>query len=139
MRALFINLSIAILSFPAVASTKLLDCLQTSTKNITQAVRVVMDDNSNKAEVTLYAVTADCAKNNSCPTYIYRKEVLPSVIRLSTGTESPDSMTLIRLLEIDRQSLAISSRFFVGSTSKPPTMILSGTCKLTTLEEKRKL
>ena len=88
-------LVIAIASFPvaSIASTKHLECKQTTDKGVEQMIYAAIDDTADKAEVESFALSVDCAANRSCGTKVYTKDVLPSVIRLTNVMRAGGSAT----------------------------------------------
>ena len=126
------------LAFPAVASTKLIECRQSSDSGVVQIVRATIDDTSEKAEVQVFATTAECAKNDACPTAIYRKELLPSVLRLTTMT-STTGLSYEKTIDIDRKTLNVSTRSSLKTTAGDTDMTLTGTCTITIDNSKKQL
>jgi|SRR5882672_10689588 len=102
--------TIASMPATAVASTKHLECRQTTDKGVEQMIYATIDDTSDKAEVESFALNADCAKNRSCGTKVYIKDVLPSVIRLTNVLRVGGSAAYTTVIEIDRTNLSVVTR-----------------------------
>lgn len=103
---------------------------------VTQSVRAVIDDASDKAEVQKYAITAECASKNTCATYVFRKDTLPTAIRLSSAT-IVGGVSYVETMDIDRTSLMITSRSVLKAPNGESETIFSGSCKLTVDDSKK--
>lgn len=111
----------------ADASTKRLDCTQTTDKGVLQVMRATIDDNSDKAEVQMFATSAKCAANESCGTDVYKKEVLPSVIRLS-AVLSPGSLSYTTIIDIDRTNLVVVTHTSLSGSGISSETTANGQC-----------
>ena len=122
-------LTAALLVAPAVAtsSTKHIDCTQITDKGVLQVIRATVDDSSDKAEVQIFSTSAECAKNDSCGTDVYKKDVLPSVIRLSTVL-SPGALSYTTIIDIDRTSLAVVTRTSLSGSGIKSETTANGQC-----------
>jgi hypothetical protein len=118
------------------AATKILNCTQTSSQGVTQVVRATLDDASEKAEVLKYATTAECATRNTCETYVFRKDTLPSVIRLSSAT-NVGGVSYVETIDIDRASLAITTKSVLKAPNGQSETTFAGSCKLTVDDSKK--
>jgi hypothetical protein len=114
----------------ANAATKRLECAQTTDKGVEQMVFAVIDDASDKAEVELFALSAACAKDRSCGTKIYSKDVLPSVIRLNNVLRIGREGSYVTTIDIDRSTLTIVSRTSFTSTVGNTDSLARGQCTM---------
>ena len=101
---------IALLPVSAIASTKHLECSQTTDKGVEQRIFATLDDSSDKAEVESFALSAECAKDRSCNQVIYTKDVLPSVIRLTNVMQAGGAASYTSIIDIDRTTLSVVTR-----------------------------
>ena len=111
------------------AATKSLECPQTNDKGVVQVIKAVIADESDKAEVNLHATTAECAATDSCPTSVYRKETLPTVIRL-TSTTYQGSISYQTIIDIDRTNLNVVTRTSLKMQGTSHETTFSGSCTL---------
>lgn len=137
-----IAIGLTLFSNPTIASTKQLECKQTTNTGVDQIIYIKIDDDSDKAEVELFALSAECAKNRSCGIDVYNKDVLPSVIRLTQILSLPDTHggTFYKhMIEIDRSTLSViyrsSFESFVGNTET----IAHGQCEVQIDKPKKKV
>lgn len=130
--------AIALFPLMANASIKDLNCKLVSDDGVTHIVHAKIGDASDKAEVQSYATTADCAKDNSCPTDIYKKEVLPSVIRLIDITVAGQA-TFTVVMDISRTDLSIITRTKLKTPIGDNSTIGRGKCTVKTEKEKKVL
>lgn len=131
----------AIASLPAVsiASTKHLECKQTTDKGVEQMIYATIDDTSDKAEVESFALSADCAKNRSCGTDVYVKDVLPSVIRLTNVMRAGGSATYTSVIDIDRSTLSVVTRTKLESSVGGSETAANGQCTVSVDNSKKVL
>lgn len=125
-------LAVALASLPvaATADTKHLECKQTTDKGVEQMIYASIDDTSNKAEVQSFALSADCAKSRSCGTDVYTKDVLPSVIRLTSVLRDGGSATYTTVIDVDRTTLSVVTRTTFESSVGGSETIARGRCTL---------
>jgi hypothetical protein len=121
------------MAFSAHANTKYVECRQSDGKNDVQLIFATIDDNSDKAEVKLYATTADCAKNGTCGTDVYAKETLPTILRL-TYVVSGGSLTLQHVIDINRADLSVVTRTTFAGTETTH----AGKCEIKKIDASRK-
>jgi hypothetical protein len=119
-------LAIALLPLAASASTKSIECTQTTDKGVTQMIFAMIDDTSDKAEVQSFALSAECAKDRSCDINVYSKDVLPSVIRLTNIISA--SMTYTSTIDIDRTTLSVITRTKLTSSVGNSETVAHGQC-----------
>lgn len=134
----FVTILASLMSIPAHAATKYIDCTQTNDKGVVQIINATVDDASEKAEVRLYATTAKCSQNQSCSTDIYKKEVLPTVIRLSSITAAP-KVSYVTVIDIDRTSLSVVTHATLKTPIEQSEDIFTGTCKVRVDDSKKVL
>lgn len=108
MKSMIIFLVTSVLALDLYAATKKLECKLEDEKGGTQILKAALDDDSEKAEVQIYDVTAQCAASQSCPTRVYKKTTLPSVVRLSSILDTA-VISYVETIDIDRSNLTISS------------------------------
>lgn len=75
MNRVFLTAALLVAPAAATSSTKHIDCTQITDKGVLQVIRATVDDRSDKAEVQMFATSAECAKNDSCGTDVYKKDV----------------------------------------------------------------
>lgn len=107
---LILAVAIALLPAATTASTKHLECKQTTDKGVEKMLYAAIDDTTDKAEVESLALSADCAKDRSCGINVYAKDVLPSVIRLTNVMRAGGSATYTTMIDIDRTTLSVVTR-----------------------------
>lgn len=122
----------ALLLLPAAAgaSTKYLECRQATDKGVEQLIYATIEDTSDKAEVELFALSADCAKDRSCGTDVYAKDVLPSVIRLTHVMRAGGSTTYTSTIDIGRTTLSVVTRTKLSTSIGGSETIAHGQCTL---------
>lgn len=130
--------ALALLPLAANASTKHIECNQTTDDGVAQVIFAVIDDTSDKAEVQSFALSAACAKDKSCGTNIYNKDTLPSVIRL-TNIIRPGGVTYTTTIDIDRTSLAVVTRTKLTTAVGTSDSIARGQCTVTVDDTKKVL
>lgn len=101
-------------------------------------INATIDDASDKAEVQVYTTTADCAKKQTCGIDLYQKEVLPTVIRLTSATFA-GQISLKRIIDIDRTNLNFVTREVFKSPDYNDEKTTEGTCKVKVDESKKLL
>ena len=119
---------LALVSVQSLAATKRLECKQTTDKGVDQVVFAVIDDSSLKAEVESFALSADCAKDRSCGTNIYNKDVLPTIIRLTNVMTVGSLASYTTTMDIDRTTLSIVTRTRLTSTAGNTESVARGQC-----------
>lgn len=137
MRKSIAFVAACVCSFSTYASTKYVECSFINGKGGVQIINVTIDDASDKAEVQFYAATADCAKNQTCSIDLYQKEVLPTVIRL-TSVMFAGAITDKRIIDIDRTNLNVVTRSIFRTPEFQDETTYQGTCKMK-VEESKKL
>ena len=120
------------------AATKHIECTQTTDKDVVQTVRATLDDTSDKAEVQFFATSADCAKSDSCEINIFKKDVLPSVIRL-TSIISPGSLSYSTTIDIDRASLDVVTHTLLTGSGINSESTAHGKCSVKVVKSKNVL
>lgn len=91
-------------------------------------IYATIDDASDKAEVESFALNADCAKNRSCGTNVYSKNVLPSVIRLTNIVRAGGSATYTTVIDIDRTTLSVVTRTKIDTSVGGTETTAHGQC-----------
>jgi len=134
-------LVIAIASFPvaSIASTKHLECKQTTDKGVEQMIYAAIDDTADKAEVESFALSVDCAANRSCGTKVYTKDVLPSVIRLTNVMRAGGSATYTSVIDIDRSTLSVVTRTKLETSVGGSETTARGQCTMSVDSSKKVL
>ena len=94
----------------AFAVTKNIECRQTTDKNMEQVIYAKVDDESNKAEVEFFGLSAECAQERTCGIKIYAKDTLPSVISLTSVTHAGLSASYTTIIDINRTDLTVVTR-----------------------------
>jgi hypothetical protein len=122
----------------AFANNKVLNCTQGNAQGVTQVLKATIADTADKAEVQKYATTAECASKGTCITYVYKKDMLPSVIRLTSATYV-GGVTHSETIDIDRVTLAVTTKTVLKAPNGESETSFSGTCKLTVEESKKVL
>lgn len=120
-------LALALLPFAAAASTKDITCTQTTDKGVAQMIYVKVDGTLDNAEVESFAVTADCAKDRSCGTNVYKKDVLPSVIRLTNVTRV-GALSYATTIDINRSTLAVVTHTVLSTSVGTSKTVAHGKC-----------
>jgi hypothetical protein len=138
MKVLLVTAIALLAPISVAAATKFVDCTQTTDKGVVQIVKATISDESDKAEVRFYAKTAKCVENDSCGSGIYKKEVLPTTIRLTNVTGSSNASYTI-VIDIDRSSLGVVTHATFRSAVSNSEMIATGTCKVRVDETKKLL
>lgn len=128
--------AVALIATVAHADTRQFDCKQTTNTGVEQVVHITISEASDAAEVALYAISADCARQNTCGTEVFRKTMLPSVLRL-TNTKVIGRLHYSRVIDIDRSNLRITSRTDLRADKETSSTEAVGTCKLSTPPAKR--
>ena len=131
--------AVSLLPASAYADTKNLECKLTTDKGVEQMIYAKIDDTSDKAEVELFAVSAACATNRSCGTRVYVKDVLPSVIRLTSATHAGGSVALTTVVDIDRTTLAVDTRSKLETSAGRSETTARGQCSVTVDSSKKLL
>jgi hypothetical protein len=121
----------------ATAATKYISCDQMSTGGEQFVTNATIGDESEEAEVELYSTTAACAKNHSCGTQVYKKKVLPSVIRLVEIIVQGE-LRMTTTIDINRSTLGVVTVLSLSGTPGTADTRLSGTCKVR-IEQAKKL
>ena len=124
--------------FLAQAETKRIECGQVTDTGVSQIIVATIDDASDKAEVQLYAHTAECAANNSCDTNIFKKDTLPTVIRLSSSL-SPGRLSYTTIIDIDRTDLSVVTRSTLSGVGQPHETTARGHCTVSVVPGKKVL
>ena len=122
----------------ASASTKFIECAITTDSGLAQVLKATIADESEKAEVQFYATNAECMANNSCGVEIYRKEVLPTIIRLTRVLQAPGA-TYTTEFDIDRSSLQLTTDTNLVTSVGNSETHATGTCKVRVDETKKLL
>jgi hypothetical protein len=130
--------AVCVWSFSTHASTKYIECSQTNEGGSVLIINATIDDASDKAEVQIYATTADCAKKQACGIDLYQKEVLPTVIRLTSVTFA-GPISFKRTIDIDRTNLHFVTREVFKSPDYHDEKTREGTCKVKVDESKKLL
>jgi len=123
---------------PANASTKFLECTQANKAGLVQLIFAALDDDSEKAEVKLFAITAECAKDDSCGTDIYDKVRLPTVLRL-TFSSIVDKVAYQAVIDIDRTNLNVITRTSLKTPIGNSETEFVGKCEVKRVEDSKKL
>lgn len=122
----------------AQAETKRIECGQVTETGVSQIIIATIDDTSDKAEVQLYAHTAECAANNSCDVNIFKKETLPSIIRLSSVL-SPGRLSYTTIIDIDRTDLGVVTRSTLSGVGQDHGTTARGQCTVSVVGGKKML
>lgn len=131
----------ALLLLPAVsnADTKRLECDLTTEAGVQQKIIAIIDDSSTKAEVQIFALTAECAASNSCAVRLFQKTVLPSAIRLQEVNRVGSILTHTTDISVDRQTLQVTFLSLLQSSEKDVEQRSSGQCALSAVQGKNLL
>jgi hypothetical protein len=138
MNRLIAMIVFSTVTFSAHAASKYIQCRQSNEKDAVQVIVATIDDDSDKAEVKLYALTADCAKNDSCDTSVYNKQTLPTILRLTLTIATPDA-TLQRVIDINRTDLSVVSRSSLMISTGNSDTTFTGKCSVTKVDQSKKL
>lgn len=125
---------VSVLSFSANAATKHIDCTQTDGQGKTLYLHATISDSSDEAEVQAYMAGAQCAKDGTCETGVYKKEVLPTVMRL-TQIQVGD-IALSYIIDINRANLSVVTRQTLRLFDKVRHETFTGTCTVKVDETK---
>jgi hypothetical protein len=117
---------ISALSFAAHAATKQIDCTQTDSQGKVLKLHATISDGSDEAEVQAYMAGAQCASNNTCETGVYKKEALPTVMRLTQVQVGDIAVSYI--IDINRQNLSVVTRQTLRLFEKVRHETFTGTC-----------
>lgn len=123
-------------SFSALGSTKYIECTQSDDKAVVQTIKATVDDESDKAEVQLYATTAPCAKTESCATQIYKKETLPTILRLTSVTILP-GLSHITVIDINRKNLGVVTQSSLKTKVGNSKTTHVGDCEVKTVDNSK--
>jgi hypothetical protein len=96
-----------LLPLAAPAATKYVSCAQSSKDGRTFVTNATISDESENAEVELYSTMAPCANDHSCETRVYKKTILPSVIRLVEVINGSPGLQMTTTIDINRSNLSI--------------------------------
>jgi hypothetical protein len=138
MKTLTVAIAIMVSAGSANASTKFLECKQSDSSGVVQLIFAAVDDDSDKAEVKLYAVTAECAKDDSCGTDVYDKVILPSVLRL-TFSSVVDKVVYEKVIYIDRAKLSVVTRSSLRTPVGNSDKTFFGQCELKKVDQSEKV
>lgn len=125
-----------LLATVAHADTQQLDCTLTTNSGVEQVAQIIISNSSEAAEVMLYALSADCARNSTCRTEVFKKTMLPSVLRL-TDTKVIGRLQYSKVIDVDRSSLRITSRTNLRADNETSATEAAGICKLNKPQTKR--
>ena len=137
MKRLAFAMLVCLVSVSAQASTKYLACSGTDESAVGASINVTLADSSDEAEVQFSMAGAQCKADNSCATDVYKKTVLPSVIRLTRvtfGDISDDNV-----IDIDRSNLNFTMQLKLQLFDKVERKNISGTCTLKVDDTKKLL
>jgi hypothetical protein len=136
MKKIVLAVTLSIIAFSANASTKYLECRQSSeTTGVVLVLFATIDDDSDRAEIKMYSTTSVCMNGDtSCTTDLYKKEILPTVLRL-TSNKVIQSFSLRTVIDINRQDLTVVMREFVNGAEN--TFV--GKCAVKKTDESKKL
>lgn len=138
-----IALSALLVSHEVAAATKYLTC-SVSGKDGSMVLKATIADESDQAEVLFYSPTAACMP--SCEPDVYRKVVLPSVIRLHYGL-TEGGVELTHTIDVNRTTLAVTADTVItilaakaaGMEKSGTSSSFAGTCTVRVDETKKLL
>ncbi|ATG73662.1 hypothetical protein AN401_07160 [Zobellella denitrificans] len=118
-----VALMLATLAGGSHAETRYLDCVLHNEESKNNTLHIIIDDDSDKAEVVQHLGTSECIKDRSCPTQLFNKEVLPTFIRLSKSSITSFS-SYVHTIEIDRTNLqtVVHLNIDIDESSSNPKM-----------------
>lgn len=128
---------VCLLPLSANAATKTIDCTQTDAQGKVLYLHATISDSSDQAEVQAYMAGAQCAKDQTCETGVYKKEVLPTVMRL-TQIQSGE-IALSYIIDINRANLSVVTRQTLQLFDKIRHEEFAGTCTVKVDETKNVL
>lgn len=134
-----LTVAVVIATPAAFAVTKNIECRQTTDKNMTQVIYAKVDDESDKAEVEFFGLSAECAKERTCGIKIYAKETLPSVIRLTNVVHAGLSATYTTLIDINRTDLTVVTRTKLELPTGVTESIAHGKCTVKSAKSQKLL
>jgi hypothetical protein len=123
-----------LLPLSANAATKDIDCTQTDSQGKVLYVHATISDSSDEAEVQTYMAGAPCAQDKSCSTGVYKKEVLPTVMRLTQLQVGDIASSYI--IDINRSNLSDVTRSTIRLFDKVTDDTFTGTCTVKVDESK---
>ncbi len=129
-----------LLALPAIgqAETKRIECGQVTESSVSQSLFVTIDDTSDKAEVLLYSHREACAAENTCRPQVYRKEILPTFIRLS-NTLSQGSLSYTTTIDINRSNLHVTTHTILQGDGDSRETIAKGQCAASVIQTKNRI
>lgn len=130
---------VALLPITAGAATKRLECKQTTDKGIEEMIFATIDDTSAKAEVESFALSAECAKDRSCGTNVYDKDVLPTMIRLTNTLKAGGLASYTTVIDVDRTTLSVVTRTTLSTSVGSSESLASGQCTVKVDDSKKVL
>jgi hypothetical protein len=136
MKRLMAAIAASTMAFSANASTKYIECRQSDEKGLVHVTFATTDDDSDKAEVKSYVTTADCAKNDTCPTSVYKKDTLPTVLRLTLTIRGSGTLQII--IDINRTDLSVVTHSSFLSSAGNSEATFAGKCEVKKIDESKK-
>lgn len=126
MKMVVASVLLCMVSFSVSAATKHIDCTQTDTQGKGLYLHATISDSSEEAEVQAFMAGAQCAKDKTCETGVYKKEVLPTVMRLTQIQVGDIAVSYI--IDINRANLGAVTRQTVRLFDKVVHETFTGTC-----------
>ena len=139
MNKLLAITTIATLPLATYASTKYLECEQSNEDETILRVKVGLDNSAKRAEVLMHALTAECAKTDVCRNKLYRKEVLPSIIRLTSLEVISSSVSYSAVIDINRKNLNITTVTNLKGADGDFLKHYKGSCKIVNSDQSENL
>jgi hypothetical protein len=139
MKKVLLFIAVSVIAVSANASTKYVECEQPTDKGDVLIIKATIDDESDQAEVQLYATSAACAKSQTCGTDVYKKEVLPTVLRLTWDLQAGSILHHKTVIDIDRTTLHVVTRLTLYTQKETIKSTYTGTCKVRVETTKKRL